>query len=344
MTRVDRLRELLDEPLLVTTPVNLRYLTGFESTNAAVLVDEERAVLFTDYRYAEAARKIEGVEFIETERAIVRGLAKHVPRRIAFERAHLTYQNWETLRDAGIELVPRSALVERLRAVKDEQELGAMRAAAQITSEAYARLAREKFVGRTERELGFRFDQIQHELGSHASAFPTVVASGPNAAVPHHHSGDRVVQRGETVVVDAGAAIDGYVSDCTRTFATGELSGELAAAYELCLEAQLRGLRAVRAGMSGRAADAEARDTIAARGHGEHFGHGLGHGVGLLVHEAPVLRPESDDVLESGNVVTVEPGIYIPGAGGIRIEDLVVVRNGDGDVLTSFTKDLVTVE
>jgi Xaa-Pro aminopeptidase len=344
MTRLDRLRELLEEPLLVTTPVNVRYLTGFESTNAAVLVDEERTLLFTDYRYAEAARHVAEVEFIETERAIIRGLATHVPRRVGFERANLTYQSWETLRDAGIELVPRAALVERLRAVKDERELATMRTAAEITSEAYARFAREKFVGRTERELGFRFDQIQHELGSHASAFPTVVASGPNAAVPHHHSGDRVVQRRETVVVDAGAAIDGYVSDCTRTFATGDLPEELAAAYELCLEAQLRGLRAVRAGMSGRAADAEARDTISARGHGEHFGHGLGHGVGLLVHEAPVLRPESEDVLERGNVVTVEPGIYIPGAGGIRIEDLVVVRNGHGEVLTSFTKDLVTVE
>jgi Xaa-Pro aminopeptidase len=343
MTRLDRLRTLLEEPLLVTTPVNVLYLTGFESTNAAVLVDDDRALLFADFRYAEGARRVEGVEFVEVERALIRGVAGHLPRRVGFEAAHVTYASWELLRDAGLEPVPRSGLVERLRAVKDEQELAAIREATEITNEAYRRIAQEPFVGRTERELGFAFDRIQQDLGSHGSAFPTVFASGPNAAVPHHHSTDRVVEPGETVVVDAGAVVDGYASDCARTFATGALPDELARAYEIVLEAQLRGVRAARAGMTGRAVDDEARATIEAAGLGDRFGHGLGHGVGLLVHEAPTLRPESQDTLEDGNVVTVEPGVYLPGLGGIRIEDLVVVRNGEAEVLTSFTKDLVTV-
>jgi Xaa-Pro aminopeptidase len=343
MTKLERLRPLLEEPLLVTTPVNVRYLTGFESTNAALLVEPGRAVLFADFRYSEGARKVADVEFVEVERALIRGVAPHLPPRVAFEPAHMTYASWEQLRDAGLELVPRAGLVERLRAVKDDAELAAIRAATEITNEGYRRIAEEKFVGRSERELAFRFDRLQQELGAHGAAFPTVFASGPNGAIPHTHSGDRVIERNETVVVDAGAAVDGYASDCTRTFATGPLPDVLASAYEIVLEAQLRGLRGVRAGRTGRAVDEEARSTIEAAGFGERFGHGLGHGVGLMVHEAPTLRPESEDTLVDGNVVTVEPGVYLPGIGGVRIEDLVVVRNGEPEVLTSFTKNLVTV-
>lgn len=343
MTRLERLRPLLDEPLLVTTPVNVRYLTGFESTNAALLVEPGRTVLFADFRYAEGARKVAGVEFLEVERALIRGVVPHLPRLVAFEPAHMTYAWWEHLRDAGLDLVPRAGVVERLRAVKDAAELTAIRAATEITNKAFRRIAEEPFVGRSERELAFRFDQIQQDLGAHGPAFPTVVASGPNGAIPHTHSGERVIERDETIVVDAGATVDGYASDCTRTFATGPLPEVLASAYEAVLEAQLRGVRAVRAGRTGRAVDEEARATIEAAGYGERFGHGLGHGVGLMVHEAPTLRPESEDTLVDGNVVTVEPGVYLPGIGGVRIEDLVVVRNGAPEILTSYTKDLVTV-
>jgi Xaa-Pro aminopeptidase len=343
VTRLDRLREVIQEPFLVTTPVNVRYLTGFESTNASLLVDDERTVLFSDFRYAEAARQVENVEFVEVERALIRGVAAHLDGRVAFETAHLTYANWELLKNAGIELVPRGGEVERLRAVKDARELAALRKAAAITTEAYERIAQEPFVGRTERELGFRFDQILQELGAHGNSFPTVFASGPNGAVPHTHSGDRVVQRNETVVVDAGATIDGYCADCTRTFATGDLTDELRHAYDVCLAAQGAGLRAVAPTISGREADAAARGVIEAAGFGEYFGHGLGHGVGLLVHEAPTLRPESEDTLVPNNVVTVEPGIYMPGIGGIRIEDLVVVSDNGPLVLTPYTKELQTV-
>ena len=344
MTRVDRLRRLLEEPFLVTTPVNVRYLTGFESSNAALLVEPERAVLFSDFRYAEAGRKVDGVEFVEVERSLIRGVAAHVEGRLAFEAAHVTHTSWELLRAAGLELVPLTGLVEQLRAVKSAEEIELIRRAAEIVNEAYERLSEERFTGRTERELAFRFDQFLHELGADGPSFATTVASGPNGAVPHAHSGARVVERGETIVVDAGALVDGYASDCTRTFATGPLPDELARAYDVVLDAQLVGLDAVAPGVTGKDADAAARGVIEDAGFGPRFGHGLGHGVGLLVHEAPTLRPESQDTLADNHVVTVEPGVYLPGVGGIRIEDLVVVREGGPVVLTSFPKELVTVD
>jgi Xaa-Pro aminopeptidase len=341
--RVARLRESLEEPLLVTDPTNLRYLTGFVSSNAALLVEPERLRLFTDFRYAQGARTLEGIELEQTSRVLYPDLAERLAGRIAFEADALVHARYRLLADAGLELVPRSGLVERLRAVKDESELDAIRRASAITSEAYARLAEEPFVGRTERELTWRMDVLLHDLGAQDLAFPTHVVAGPNAATPHAQGGDRRVEPDEAVIVDAGAVVDGYCSDCTRTFATGRLPVELQDAYDACLEGQQAGLEAVRAGATGRAVDAAARELIEARGYGEAFGHGLGHGVGLLGHEAPALRPESSDTLAAGNVVTVEPGIYLAGRGGIRIEDLVVVTDGGPEILTSFTKELVTV-
>lgn len=341
--RIQRLRASLEEPLLVTDPTNLRYLTGLASTNAALLVEPERLRLFTDFRYVEKARAVPGVEVVETARALTSELAKRLSGRIGFEADALVYSRYRLLADAGLDLVPRSLLVERLRAVKDKAELDAIRRASAITSEAFTRLAEERFTGRTERDLAWRMDVLLYELGTDGLAFPTIVAAGPNAAHPHTHAGDRKVEAGETVIVDAGALVVGYCSDCTRTFATGRLPAELEEAYAVCLEGQEAGLAAVRAGATGREVDAAARERIAAGGYGEAFGHGLGHGVGLLAHEAPALRPESADTLAAGNVATVEPGIYLEGRGGIRIEDLVVVTEGEPEVLTSFSKALVTV-
>jgi Xaa-Pro aminopeptidase len=253
------------------------------------------------------------------------------------------YSGWQTLQGAGLDLVPRKGVVERLRAVKDDTELAAIREAARITDEVYAAFAEEKFVGRTERDLAWRMEQLFHEHGAHALAFETLVGSGPTGAMPHGRPTDRVVEPNTTVVVDAGAVIDGYNSDCTRTFATGELPDELANAYDVCLRGQLAGLEAMRAGVSGADADATARRVIADAGLGEKFGHGLGHGVGLNVHEAPTARPESTDVLEPRNVITCEPGIYLEGRGGVRIEDLVVITDGEPEILSAYTKELVTV-
>jgi Xaa-Pro aminopeptidase len=343
MSRIGSLRASLEEPLLVTNEVNVRYLVGFSSSNAALFVETERVRLFSDFRYAEAARAVEGVEFVETKRSLVGALAELLEGAVGFEADAVSYASWEVLRAGGLELVPRRGLVEAMRAVKDNSELEKIRRAGMITSQAYTQFAEERFVGRTERELAWRLDELFHELGADAPAFETIVASGPNAAKPHARPTDRTMEAGETVVIDAGAMVGGYNADCTRTFATGPLPDALEAAYEATLEGQLAGLEAVRAGVTGVDADAAARGEIEAAGLGEKFGHGLGHGVGLEVHEAPRLSRESTDTLAAGNVVTVEPGVYLEGLGGIRIEDLVVVTGNDPEVLTSFGKDLITV-
>jgi Xaa-Pro aminopeptidase len=341
--RVDKLRGTLQEPLLVTAPANVRYLTGFVSSNCSLLVDDEKVQLFTDFRYAEAARQVPDVEFVETRRDTVQHMAELLSGRFGFESTHVTYRNFEVLRDGGLDLVPRAGIVEALRAVKDADELERIGRAASVTDAVYAALAEEAFVGRTERDVAWRMNELFHEHGADAPAFESIVAAGPNGARPHARPTDRVIESGTTVVVDAGAMVDGYCADCTRTFATGALPDELQRAYDVCLEAQLQGLAAARTGVDGPDADAAARDVIAEAGFGENFGHGLGHGVGIDVHEAPRLAQTSTDTLAARNVVTVEPGIYLEGRGGIRIEDLVVVTDDGPEILSSFTKELVTV-
>jgi Xaa-Pro aminopeptidase len=344
--RVDRLRQSLEEPLLVSAAANIRYLIGFSSSNAALLVEPDRLRIFSDFRYSSAGKALErdGLEFVEVSRNLYAGLADLLEGRIGFEADAVTYAEYETLAGGGLELVARRGLVEALRAVKDESELEAIRGAAAITSEAYQLFAQERFTGRTERDLAWRLDGLFHELGARGPAFETIVAGGPNAALPHGRPTEREIGPGETVVIDAGAVVDGYCSDCTRTFVTGPLPERLDQAYAVCREAQRAGLDAVGAGTSGVDADAAARAVIDKAGFGEQFGHGLGHGVGIDVHEAPRLSKTSDDTLAAGNVVTVEPGIYLPGEGGIRIEDLVIVTDDGPEILTSFTKDLVTVD
>jgi Xaa-Pro aminopeptidase len=340
--RVDRLRASLEEPLLVTSQVNIRYLTGFDSDNAALLLEPERIRLFTDFRYVEAARAAEGVEVVQTARNLLRDLARRLSGRVGFEAEDVTYAGYETLSEA-VELVPRRRLVEMLRAVKDDGELDAIRRAAEITSETFRRLPQERFIGRSERDLADWIAEQFRELGGDAPSFPPIVASGPNAALPHAVPGQRVIAEGETVIVDAGSTFGGYCSDCTRTFATGELPAELLHAYEVTREAQATGVDAVRPGEATRAADAAARRVVDDAGLGDAFGHGLGHGVGLVVHELPYLNEESDETLAPGNVVTVEPGVYLPARGGVRIEDLVIVTDEGHEVLTTPPKELVVV-
>jgi Xaa-Pro aminopeptidase len=341
--RVKRLRASLEQPLLVTSGVNVRYLMGFESSNVALFVDQERLILFTDFRYAEAARALDDVEFVQSQRVLLKTVADTVDGHVGFEASALTYDGWQTLREGGLELIPQKGLVERLRAVKDESEQATMREAARITDATFAAFAEERFVGRTERELAWRMEQLFHENGAQGIAFEIIVGSGPTGALPHGRPTDRVVEPNETVVVDAGCVFGGYNSDCTRTFATGDLPDDLASAYDACLRGQLAGLEAMRPGVSGADADDAARSIIDDAGFGEKFGHGLGHGVGLMVHESPTARPESEDVLEPGNVISCEPGIYLEGHGGVRIEDLVLITDGEPDVLYSYTKELVTV-
>jgi Xaa-Pro aminopeptidase len=347
--RVDRLRGELERlelaSFLVSNPVNVRYLTGFESSNAFVLVQHKDAVLLTDGRYAEAARAVEGVDVEIVERDFLPGLATRLGEiaraPVGFESDHLTVARHAELLSTGVDLVPVAAVPLTLRAVKEPEELEAIRWAAQVVDRVLARFAGESVVGRTEADVAWWIVQAIHEEGADDVSFTPIVGSGPNAALPHHHPGDRVLGAGETLVVDLGAKVDGYCSDCTRTFATGELPEALREAYAVCQTAQATALAEVRAGADSRALDAIARMEIEEAG--QEVLHGLGHGVGLEVHELPVLRQTAAGSLVAGNVVTVEPGVYLAGRGGVRIEDLVVVTDDGPEVLSSYTKDLVTL-
>jgi Xaa-Pro aminopeptidase len=348
--RIDRLRATFDtvgvESFLVSNGINVKYLTGFDSSNAFVLVKHKQVLVLTDGRYIEAARRVDGADAVLVDREFVRGAVAALPGLadgpLAFEGDDLTYGRYEALSSAGLELVPTSGVVQELRAVKEPGELDEIRRAARILNEMYERLAGESLVGRTERDVAWWIERTMREEGAEALAFDVTVASGPNAAFPHHHTGERKIGAGETVIVDAGARIDGYCSDCTRTFATGPLPDELRRAYAACRAAQETALAGVRAGAGARQLDDLARQEIAEAGF--EVLHGLGHGVGLEVHELPVLRQTAPGTLAAANVVTVEPGVYLPGLGGVRIEDLVVVTESGAEVLTPFTKELLTLD
>jgi Xaa-Pro aminopeptidase len=335
------------DSLFVADLVNIRYLTSFTGTNGACLVSGSERVFFTDFRYTErAGHEVgEGWERPEAERDLLPQVAARMRGRVGFEDGKLSVRQLQKLRDAigdGVEMVPAGDLVEELRAVKDEAEVALIAAAAELADDVYRWAIEQGLAGRTERVVARAAEARIRELGAEPS-FPPIVAAGPNGALPHAEPGEREIGSGELVVFDMGALLDGYCSDCTRTFATGEPGEEARAVYELVRDAQARALDAVRPGVSGRDADAVARDVIAAGGHGERFGHGLGHGVGLEVHEGPRLSPSSEDELRSGNVVTVEPGVYVPGVLGVRIEDLVVVGESGARNLSDLPKELTVV-
>ena len=353
MTRIERLASLLEEPLLVAGPpyilggqANVRYLTGLASSNSAVLVEPDgSATLYTDFRYANRARSLGSVEVAEVARGLIPAIGALLSgRRIQFEEQHLPHALYRALVEAGVDAVPSSGLVEGLRAVKDAEEIAIMRRGSALSDDVFAALANERFSGRSEKELAWWIERSFREGGAEGVSFEAVVAAGATAETPHAVPGDDPIEPGVLVTIDAGCVLDDYCSDCTRTFAVGDVSERLQELHALCLEAQLAGLAAVAPGVHGRDADAASRTPIEAAGLGHAYGHGMGHGVGLQIHEAPTLRPESEDVLAVGNVVSVEPGIYLPDEGcGVRIEDLVVVTEDGAERFTEFTKELLTV-
>ena len=350
--RAGRLAELIAREgldlLLVSDLVNLRYLTGFTGTNGAALVGPSERLFFTDFRYIERAEQEvgEGWERPPAERELTPQLAGRMRGRVGFEDAKMSVRQRGKLGDAlgaEVELVPAGDLVEELRAVKDEAEVARVASAAELADEVYRWALARGLRGRLERDVAREVEARIRELGAEPS-FPPIVAAGPNGALPHAEPGEREVGKGELVVFDMGAQLDGYCSDCTRTFATGEPGEEAREVYELVRSAQAAALDGVRPGITGREADAVAREAIAAAGHGERFGHGLGHGVGLEVHEGPRLALTSSDELRPGSVVTVEPGVYLPGRFGVRIEDLVVVGEETNRNLSGLGKDLTIVD
>jgi Xaa-Pro aminopeptidase len=349
-SRAERLAGLLAEKeldsLLVTNLVNVRYLTGFTGTNGACVVTPDERVFLTDFRYVERAEnEVHGFERVTAGRDMLGDLAALLRGRAGFDDAHMSVRSFRKLEEKvreGVSLAPAGGLVEGLRAVKDEAELSAMREAARLADGVYEALRERGLAGRTEADVA-RWLEAELRERSEGPSFPVIVAAAENGALPHATPRDVEIPRGTLVVVDMGALFDGYCSDCTRTFATGPLDESATQVYELVLSAQEAAVDAVRAGAECAAVDAVARERIEAAGHGERFGHGLGHGVGLEVHEAPRLAKTAEGSLEVGNLVTVEPGVYLPGEIGVRIEDLVAVTEDGREILTGFPKALTTV-
>ena len=354
------LREREVDVLLVATPVNLCYLTGFTGTHGLALLAAEEAEteigkgrFFTDFRYQTQSAEEVPQRF---EREIVTGdlleaAARALgagPGRLGFDQDSLTVAAHTRLSELLGErwvLTPCARVVERLREVKDPGELERIRAATELADQALSGLLEDGVVGRTEREAAIELELRMRRLGADAPSFPSIVAAGAHGALPHARPREERIAKDVLLTIDWGASHEGYCSDCTRTYATGEgISAEAREIYELVLSAQEQALGAVRAGPSGRELDGVARAVIEAAGHGEHFGHGLGHGVGMEIHEGPRLsRTAGEEPLRAGNVVTVEPGVYLPGRLGVRIEDLAVVTGEGQEVLTRLSKALTVV-
>ncbi|MGI8920940.1 MAG: M24 family metallopeptidase [Solirubrobacteraceae bacterium] len=356
-TRVDSVAELLGERsldlLLIADAVNLRYVTGFTGSNGLALIGAETRTFITDFRYSkQAADEVAGFEHAPASTELFDGIEAALPAqrplRLGYDDAHVTVKAHRILGEKlpdDVALIASGGLVERLRAIKSPQERELVASAARLADEALETILGRGLVGRTERAVAIDLEQEMRLRGASGPAFASIVAAGAHGALPHASPRDVEIPADALVIVDWGAELDGYCSDCTRTFTTGSGIGATErAVYELVREAQQAALGAVSAEAAGRGVDAVARDLIAAAGYGEQFGHGLGHGVGIEVHERPRLSRLSDDKLVAGNVVSVEPGVYIPGRFGVRIEDLVVVGEDGCEVLTHLPKELTVVD
>ncbi len=331
--------------LFVTEPGNRRYVSGFTGSNGVVIVAPDALSLATDFRYHEQVRQ-QAPRFTLVDLGVDQDkeLAAHIRaqgfQRIGFDGAHVTVDQLERWRKAmpGITFESASGMVEALRRVKDPSEIARLRVAVGLADEAMAHIMDWIRPGVTEREVAWELEIYMRTHGAEKLSFDTIVGSGVNGAKPHAVVSDRVIERGDPVVIDMGALLDGYCSDLTRSFCVGEATDAYLRVWNLVLEAQTAAEEAITAGMTGREADAIARKIIYDAGYEGKFGHGLGHGVGLAIHESPYLSQRSADTLASGNVVTVEPGVYDPAWGGVRLEDVVVVREDGCEVLTRVPK------
>ena len=341
----------LDGLLLSSLP-NIRYLTGFSGTNALLLVTARDTMLVTDFRYDTQVRNEVGqlARIVIEPQSLWTGLWRLLPQAsgvevLGFESAHLVHRDFARLLDSGSrwQWRPTVDIVEGLRERKDPEEVALIVSAARTAERALDETLRSVRVGMTELEVAGILEQRLRAEGSEGFPFPTIVASGERAALPHARSSTRALEQGDLLLIDFGAVVGGYCADITRTFVIGRADGEQRRMYDIVRQANERACAAIRAGMTGRDADAVARSYIEGQGEGEAFGHGLGHGIGLEVHEAPRLARTAEGALPSGAVVTVEPGVYRAGWGGIRIEDDVVLTEEGVTVLTSFTHELLEI-
>jgi len=354
--RLTRLRETLTieglDAILITQPENRRYLSGFTGSAGVLLISQDQAVLATDFRYYEQVEKQAPDFRLEKvtdkfETVLPELVHQMGAKRVGFESTHLTvdqHREWQKAAEGAVstsefELVPTKELVERIRAIKDEGELSKIRKAIALADEALAHIAGFIEPGLTEKQVAWELEVFMRTHGAKKVAFDIIVGSGPNGAMPHATVSERAIRASEPIVIDMGAMVDGYNSDLTRTICAGRPDDKFKEIYNIVLEAQLTAERTIRPGIQGKQADAIARKVIEEAGYGENYGHGLGHGVGLAVHEKPGVGRLSEDVLQPGMVFTVEPGIYLPGWGGVRIEDIVVLKEDGVEVLTQASKD-----
>ncbi|HEX2088953.1 MAG TPA: aminopeptidase P family protein [Actinomycetota bacterium] len=343
-----RLGDLGVDAFLVTRLPNVRYLTGFTGSNGQLIVTAEEAIFLTDGRYGEQSRReapdLRRVVYTgEFVRAFTDACSDLGVERLAFESAGLTYKTYQDLSAVGRELVPTEQEVERLRWVKDREEIDRLNQAQALADDAFDLITHKLVEGMTERDAAFELDMSLRRAGAENVAFETIMAFGESAAEPHHHPSDRPLQRGDIVKMDFGCVVDGYHSDMTRTFSFGDPPAQLREVYDVVRVAQQAGIGAVAAGVSGADADEASRSVIRDAGYGDKFTHSLGHGVGLEIHEGPTLRAGGKDVVPEGAVVTVEPGIYLEGLGGVRIEDMVEVRSDGCRVIPRTPKELIVL-
>lgn len=351
MEKLDKIRKSLQElnldALLITSPFNRRYVTGFTGSAGVVLVSLEEAIFITDFRYTEqATEQAKGFTVVEHKQLIEQEVNTQLTRlrvkRLGFEKNHLTYATYDQYNNLfDVELVPTSEIIETIRMIKTPEELTTLKKAAQIADAAFEHIQGYIKPGVKEIEISNELEFFMRRQGATASSFDTIVASGFRSAMPHGVASTKEIQAGELVTLDYGALYEGYISDITRTVAVGEISDELRKIYDTVLEAQLRGVNGIKPGMTGIEADALTRDYITEQGYGSYFGHSTGHGIGLEVHEGPGLSFRSSIKLVPGMVVTVEPGIYIPNVGGCRIEDDIIITENGNERLTTSSKELV---
>lgn len=344
----NRFKELSIDGLLITSEYNRRYMTGFTGTSGIALISEDKAVFMTDFRYTEqAAKQVKEYEIVQHTGPLSEEVAQLVSKlgikKLGFEQDHLTYQEYSNYKKVlnSVEFIPVSGAVEKLRLIKSPAEIKILKEAAEIADAAYKHILTFVKPGVREIDVSNELEFFMRKNGAVSSSFDIIVASGYRSALPHGVASEKEIENGDFVTLDFGAYYKGYCSDITRTFAVGQPSDELKKIYSIVLEAQLRGMNGIKPGMTGKEADALTRDYISEHGYGEYFGHSTGHGLGMEVHEGPALSYRSDTILQPGMVVTVEPGIYIPELGGVRIEDDTVITENGNESLTHSSKELI---
>ncbi|WP_145232693.1 M24 family metallopeptidase [Staphylococcus arlettae] len=350
MDKLEQLRSFIAQKhldgVIVLSEYNRRYLSGFTGTSGALLITKEDQYLITDFRYIEqATSEAPAFHIINRQNSLIQSLKEQINtlnlQNIGFEGNLVSYDEYLQLSKSYVSLISISGAIEKIREVKNPTEIEIIQSAANIVDQAYEYILTVAKSGMTEQQLKAKLESELLELGAEGTSFSTIVASGHRGALPHGVASDKIIEQGDMITLDFGAYYQGYASDITRTFAIGEPNPKLKEIYNIVLAANQKAIEAAKAGISSKALDAVARDYIAKQGYGEAFGHSLGHGIGLDVHEGPVLAKNTDSALQVNNCVTIEPGIYIDGLGGVRIEDDILITENGCQRFTNSTKDLI---